>query len=111
MHTHLRRLAMITALTFGATGLMITPAQAMPTAQDQDHQKETQHPEYYNSSYYRLGNKEGLEDHKHNVQRTTHNHNYKTDEDKAAHDYGYQQGWKGQNYREPQKEQSYSHPQ
>lgn len=104
MHTHLRSLAMITALTLGPTGLMITPAQAAPAAQDQDHrdQKEVQHPDYTNNSFYRLGNKEGLEDRKHNVQRTTHNHHYKTDEDKAAHDYGYQQGWKGESYSHPQ---------
>jgi hypothetical protein len=78
----------------------------MPTAQDQEHRDQkddrVQHPEYLNNSYYRLGNKEGLEDHKRNVQRTTHDHHYKTDTDKEAHDYGYQEGWKGQSYRKPQ---------
>lgn len=102
MHTQLRRLAMITALTIGATGLMITPALAIPAAQDQEHKDQVQqHPEYANNSFYKLGNKEGIEDHKKNVQRTTHNHNYKTDTDKAAHDYGYQEGWAGHSYQDP----------
>jgi hypothetical protein len=102
MHTQLRRLALITAFTIGATGLMVTSALALPTAQDQEHRDQVQHPEYANNSFYRLGNKEGLEDHKRNVQRTTHDHHYKTDTDKAAHDYGYQEGWKGQSYQKPQ---------
>jgi hypothetical protein len=102
MQTQLRRLAMITALTIGAPGLMVTPALAIPAAQDQQQKDQVQqHPEYTNNSFYQLGNKEGLEDHKKNVQRTTHNHNYKTATDKAAHDYGYQQGWAGHSAQDP----------
>jgi hypothetical protein len=92
---------MITTLAIGASALSTTPALAVPTAQDQDHhdQKDrNQHPEYVNNKYYQLGNKEGYEDHQKNQQRKDHNHSYKTDEDKKAHDYGYQQGWQGKDY-------------
>jgi hypothetical protein len=91
---------MFTALAIGAAALNIKPALALPNSQDQDHRVQEQHPEYSNNKFYQLGNKEGYEDHKKNVQRTTHKHNYKTDDDKKAHDYGYQQGWQGQNYHD-----------
>jgi hypothetical protein len=102
MQKQLQRLAMFTALAIGAAALSATPALATPTAQDQDHRDrdQNQHPDYSNNSYYRLGNKEGLQDHRKNLQRSTHNHNYKTDMDKRAHDDGYHQGWQGQNYRD-----------
>jgi hypothetical protein len=98
MHKQLQRLAIFTALAIGATAFSITPALAISMAQDQEHRVQNQHPDYSNNKYYQLGNKEGLEDHQKNKQRTTHNHNYKTDVDKQAHDYGYQQGWQGQSY-------------
>jgi hypothetical protein len=100
MHKRLQRLAVCTALAIGASALNVTPALAIPTAQDHDqYQKEqSQHPEYVNNQFYKMGNKEGLEDHNKNFQRTSHDHKYKTDEDKKAHDYGYQQGWHGQDY-------------
>jgi hypothetical protein len=100
MHKQLQNLAMFTALAIGAAALSVTPALAIPTAQDQDHRDQNQHPDYSNNKYYQLGNKEGLQDHQKNVQRTAHTHNYKTDEDKKAHDYGYQQGWQGQDYHD-----------
>jgi len=89
---------MFTTLAIGAAALSVTPALAIPTAQDQDHRDQAQHPQYSNNKYYQLGMKEGQVDHEKNVQRPNHNHNYKTDEDKKAHDYGYQQGFHGQNY-------------
>jgi hypothetical protein len=101
MHKQLQRLAIFTALAIGVTAFSVTPALAIPMAQDQDHKDQSQHPEYSNNKYYQLGNKEGLEDHEKKVQRKTHNHNYKTDDDKKAHDYGYQQGWQGQSYHAP----------
>jgi hypothetical protein len=100
MHKKLQGLAMFTALAIGAAALSVTPALAIPMAQDQDHHDQAQHPDYSNNKYYQLGNKEGLQDHKKNVQRTNHNHSYKTDDDKKAHDYGYKQGWQGQNYHD-----------
>lgn len=107
MQKQLQRLTMITALAIGASALNTTPALAIPTAQDQDHHDQYQkdrseHPEYVNNQFYQLGNKEGLEDHKKNLQRTTHNHKYKTEEDRKAHDYGYQQGWEGKEYHPEQ---------
>jgi hypothetical protein len=100
MHKQLQRLAMFTALAIGASALNVTPALATPMAQDQDHRDQNQHPEYANNKYYQMGNREGQQDHKKNTQRSNHNHNYKTDVDKQAHDYGYQQGWQGQNSRD-----------
>jgi hypothetical protein len=105
MHKHLQRMAMLTTLAIGASALIVTPALAAPTAQDQDHHDQSQnqkdrneHPEYGNNKYYQMGNKEGYEDHQKNLQRKDHNHPYKTDEDKKAHNYGYQQGWQGKDY-------------
>jgi len=100
MQKQLQTLAMFTALAIGAAAISVTPAQAVPIAQDQVHSDQNQHPDYSNNKYYQLGNKEGLEDHEKNVQRKTHNHNYKTDDDKKAHDAGYQQGWQGQDYHD-----------
>jgi hypothetical protein len=99
MHKQLQRLSIVTALAIGASALSVTPALAIPTVQDQDHRDRSEHPEYNNNKYYQMGNKEGIQDHRKNLQRSTHNHNYKTDTDKQAHDYGYQQGWQGQSYR------------
>jgi hypothetical protein len=45
-----------------------------------------------------LGNSEGYEDYKRKTQRKEHNHKYRNDDDRKAHDYGYQQGWQGQRY-------------
>jgi len=101
MHKQLQNLAMFTALAIGAAALSVTPALATSMAQDQEHRDQSQHPEYSNNKYYQLGNKEGLQDHQRNTQRANHNHSYKTDNDKKAHDYGYQQGWQGQSYRAP----------
>jgi len=98
MHKQLQRLAMFTALAVGTSALSVTPALATLTTQDQDHHDRNEHPEYANNKYYQMGNKEGYEDHKKNLQRKDHNHPYKTDMDKQAHDYGYQQGWQGQSY-------------
>jgi|GEM_PF-6983965 len=110
MHNQLRHFALITAFAIGAA-VCIAPASATPFAQDhdrdhrdqrndQDHrdQRNNDHPDYSNNSYYRLGNREGLQDHRRNTQRTAHNHHYRSDDDRNAHDYGYQQGWQGQNY-------------
>jgi hypothetical protein len=108
MQTHLRRLAVIAALTIGASACSAIPAMA----QDQEHRDSTMqnqrehtdnaanHPDYSNNRYYRLGNQEGAQDHKRNKQRTSHNHAYKSDDDRKAHDYGYQQGWQGSNNRD-----------
>jgi hypothetical protein len=104
MHKQLKRLAMFTTLAIGAAALSVTPARATSMAQDQDHRDQSQHPDYSNNRYYRAGNREGLQDHKKNTQRANHNHNYKNDDDKRAHDYGYQQGWQGQNYRDDHRE-------
>jgi hypothetical protein len=98
MQKQVQKLAMITALAIGAPALSVTPALAIPTAQDQYQKDRNEHPEYVNNKYYQLGNKEGYEDHKKNLQRKEHNHPYKTDEDRKAHDYGYQQGWQGKDY-------------
>jgi hypothetical protein len=72
-------------------------------AQDQDrldHHDYTQQQahEYSSNRYYQVGNREGYVDYQHKTQRKEHNHKYRNDEDRKAHDYGYQQGWQGQSY-------------
>jgi hypothetical protein len=70
-------------------------------AQDQrqynnNNNTQTQHPDYSKNKYYALGNREGYEDYGKKQQRANHNHQYHNDNDRKAHDYGYQQGWQGQ---------------
>ena len=89
MQLNFKNLALTAALAIGATA-MIVPAAI---AQDRDH------PDYSKNKYYRTGNKEGMEDHRRNVQRTEHNHSFRNDEDRRAHDEGYKLGWGGQDYR------------
>lgn len=121
MHTHLQRLAAIAALAIGATACGTLPAlaqehhddaaehQRVETTQAEHQRVETtqyaNRPDYSNNRYYRLGNQEGVQDHRRNTQRANHNHKYKTDEDRKAHDYGYQEGWQGRNYRDNQRDQ------
>ena len=86
--------AISAALAFASTTL---PARAMPLTPPQEHH-DADHPDYSNNKYYRLGNKEGYEDHRHKQQRPAHEHKYRNDDDRKAHDYGYQQGWSGDRY-------------
>lgn len=66
-------------------------------AAQQDRQE---HPEYHNNKFYRLGNSEGYQDYEHKTQRPAHTHKYKSDKDRKAHDYGYQEGYSGHSYNE-----------
>jgi hypothetical protein len=90
--------------TIAATGFLATALFALPPstagAQDQrqynNNNTQTQHPDYSKNKYYALGNREGYEDYGKKQQRANHNHQYHNDNDRKAHDYGYQQGWQGQ---------------
>jgi hypothetical protein len=89
--------------TIAATGFLATALFALPRstagAQDQrqyNNNTQTQHPDYSKNKYYALGNREGYEDYGKKQQRANHNHQYHNDNDRKAHDYGYQQGWQGQ---------------
>ncbi|GAC1429990.1 MAG: hypothetical protein NVSMB62_27510 [Acidobacteriaceae bacterium] len=103
MKNTLRLMTAAAALSIAVTAL---PAMAAPAAQEQEHRdtdrrdtdrRDTQqHPDYSNNNYYRLGNREGYQDYSKKEQRKNHNHKYRGDDDRAAHDYGYQQGWQGQ---------------
>lgn len=59
-------------------------------------------PDYSNSEYYRTGNDEGYQDYKAHKQRATHEHKYRDDNDRKAHDDGYKEGWSGHSYRDSQ---------
>lgn len=75
-----------------------------PGAQEGEHRAQnvqTQpHTDYSNNEFYRTGNREGYQDDQHHTKRTTHNHNYRNDEDRRAHDAGYQEGLQGHRYQE-----------
>jgi hypothetical protein len=98
----------LTALAASAAlGLaLVTVPMATAIAQD-DHRndttrvQQTQHPDYSKNKYYSLGNREGYQDYQKKTQRATHNHKYGSDNDRAAHDYGYQQGYQGQRGYKP----------
>jgi hypothetical protein len=96
MHIQFRRLALVTVFSIGA-GICAAPALAQDDRQE--HQQRAEQRDYSNNNYYRIGNREGYQDHGRNVQRTKHNHKFRNDEDRQAHDYGYQQGWQGTDYR------------
>ena len=112
MHIQLRQLAFGAALVFGASSI------ALPALAQQDENRgdrgrqnsaETQrtnpntyanHPDYSDNEYYRTGNDEGYQDYQAHKQRGKHDHQYRNDEDRRAHDYGYQEGWSGRSYRD-----------
>jgi len=95
MKNVLRTIAFGAALTVAATAVPSFAAIASPTVQDQDH-AQSEHPEYANNRFYKLGNQEGYQDYKNKTQRPEHKHAYRNDTDRQAHDYGYQQGLQGQ---------------
>lgn len=101
--------------SIAATGILATALTALPpsaaAAQEQrqrsnDDQRQstvqTQHPDYSKNKYYDLGNREGYQDYEKKKERANHNHKYTNDEDRRAHDYGYQQGWRGQRGYQPE---------
>ena len=112
MHSQLRRVALGAALVFGVS------AVAVPALAQQDENRENKgrqssaetqrtnpdtyanHPDYSNNEYYRTGNDEGYQDYQAHKQREKHDHQYRNDEDRRAHDYGYQEGWSGRRYRD-----------
>jgi hypothetical protein len=98
----LRIFAAAAALSLAGSAL---PAHAAPAAQNQEHRdadrqnnsnSSNNHTDYSNNSYYQLGNREGYQDYGKKQQRKMHNHKYRNDDDRSAHDSGYQQGWSGQ---------------
>lgn len=101
--------------TIAVTGLLATALTVVPTsaagAQDQtrnnnDQQRQsngqTQHPDYSKNKYYALGNREGYQDHQKKQKRASHNHQFRNDDDRKAHDDGYEQGWQGQRGYHPE---------
>jgi hypothetical protein len=101
MHTQLRRLAAIAALTIGATACSIPAVAQYQERHDSTAQTQENHPDYSKNKFYVMGNKEGYQDHQRNKQRPSHTHRYKSDNDRQAHDYGYQEGYQGRSYRDP----------
>lgn len=81
-------------LAVAPTALHASPVATF--AQDRDQQHREDHPEYRRNRYYRTGNREGYQDYQRKNQRPEHTHRYRNDDDRKAHDYGYQQGWQGQ---------------
>ena len=96
---------LIKSLAFTAA-LSLLPASAAPAfalapvaAQDQDRDRDhANHVDYSHNEYYRLGNREGYEDYQRKAQRKEHNHQFHSDDDRRAHDTGYQEGWQGRRY-------------
>jgi hypothetical protein len=105
MKNALRIFAAAAAFSLAASAL---PAYGAPAAQNQEHHDDdrrnnsqysnSNNPDYSNNSYYQLGNREGYQDYGKKQQRKEHRHRFRNDDDRAAHDYGYQQGWSGQQY-------------
>lgn len=109
--------------SIAATGILATALTALPPSaaaaqeqrqRDNDDQRQrspqterpdysqSQHPDYSRNKYYTLGNREGYQDYERKKERANHNHKYSNDEDRRAHDYGYQQGWHGQRGYQPE---------
>jgi hypothetical protein len=99
MKSILRTIVFGSALGVAATAMPSIMAMPFAGVQDQDHHDDGQgqpHPDYSKNRFYKVGNSEGYQDYKHKTQRKEHNHNYRNDEDRQAHDSGYQQGLQGQ---------------
>ena len=104
MHSKLKKAAFATALAVGMNTAGLAPAIAMGAPQDDHHDRDrdrdrAQQRDYSNSEYYKTGYREGMEDRRHHKQRERHDHDYRSDEDRQAHDYGYQTGW-GSNHQD-----------
>jgi len=114
MQIHWRQFAFAAALSVGAAGVVaVVPAVGQ---EDQNHHYErngaqaqrtdpdtyANHPEYSNNEYYRTGNDEGYQDYQAKKRRDKHEHQYRSDDDRKAHDYGYDEGWSGRTYRRNQ---------
>jgi hypothetical protein len=100
----LKAIAFGAVLGIAATAVPHITAATFAGVQEQDHHDaNNQHADYSNNRFYKLGNNEGYKDYQHKTQRPPHNHNYRNDEDRKAHDYGYQQGLQGQhaNHADP----------
>ncbi|NYF53771.1 hypothetical protein [Tunturiibacter gelidoferens] len=99
-HTNLlRTMAVAAAFSMAAVAVPCVAATSVMAVQGQDHRDhvdQDQAQQYRNNSFYTLGNREGYEDYQAKSQRKEHNHKYRNDEDRKAHDYGYKQGWQGQ---------------
>jgi hypothetical protein len=90
---------MLSALpAFG--GAHAVPQDRDDRAMEHHEADRSEHPEYYNNRYYRLGNREGYQDYHRKSRRADaqHRHKYHSDEDRRAHDYGYEQGYGGTRY-------------
>ena len=101
MKTALRMIALGSALSVAAIATPSMMGIIVGAAQDQGHHDDAQgqpHQDYSNNRYYKVGNSEGYHDYQHKTQRTVHHHKYRDDEDRKAHDYGYQQGLQGHRY-------------
>jgi hypothetical protein len=113
MQTHLRQLAVAAALTLGASAVAAMPAMAQ---QDENHEYKgtssaqaqrtnpdtyANRPDYSNNEYYRTGNDEGYKDYKAH-KRGKYDHQYRSDDDRKAYEYGYKEGWSGRSYRDNQ---------
>lgn len=101
MRNRLRMIALGSTLSVAAMAAPSMMAMTFGAPQDQDHHdynQEQQRPDYSNNRYYRTGNSEGYTDYQRKEQRKEHHHKYRNDDDRKAHDYGYQQGWQGQRY-------------
>lgn len=89
------------ALTFAIAVQPSAWALNSPGGQEAEHRDQhatQEHSNYSNNSFYQMGNREGYQDYQKHTQRKAHNHKYRNDEDRRAHDEGYQQGWQGHEY-------------
>jgi hypothetical protein len=110
--SHQEELMKIAFTSIAATAALAMALTALPTSvagaqeqrrddnvqqrqYDNDQQRQVQHPDYSRNRYYALGNREGYQDYGRQTQRATHHHSYRNDDDRVAHDYGYQQGYRG----------------
>jgi hypothetical protein len=100
MKKALSALALGAALSFTAVAAPYVSPVAPVRVQDDDRREDQRerHPEYYRNSYYRTGNREGYEDYRRKARRRVHRHHYHGDDDRRAHDYGYEEGWRGRRY-------------
>lgn len=105
----IKALALGTALVL-LPGASLTAFAHSPSAKYQDDHDRDHHDhdrdadrnraDYSHNRYYQLGNREGYEDYGKKERRKEHNHQFHRDDDRRAHDAGYENGWQGHQYTE-----------
>ena len=103
MKSVIRSIATATAFTVALAAAPSLFAMTPITPQDRDDHivrrdsddRAVRQRDYSHDRYYTLGNREGYHDYRRHVNTRKHHHRFRDDDERHAHDFGYQQGLQG----------------